>query len=146
MIENELQAALGKLISNVMVIGDKRKFLTCILTLSVKPNPEAPPQTYPLSNRLSGDALEIVKSLGSKAETVEDAQKDPLINNYIKQKIGEANKNAISNAHCVQKYIIAPKDFTIEGDELTPTLKLKRKIVLEKYKNEIEEMYIDTNN
>jgi len=146
LIENELQAALGKLISNVMVIGDKRKFLTCILTLSVKPNPEAPPQTYPLSNRLSGDALEIVKSLGSKAETVEDAQKDPLINNYIKQKIGEANKNAISNAHCVQKYIIAPKDFTIEGDELTPTLKLKRKIVLEKYKNEIEEMYIDTNN
>lgn len=42
--------------------------------------------------------------------------------------------------------MIAPKDFTIEENELTPTMKLKRRIVIEKYNGEIEKMYQNTEN
>ena len=41
----------------------------------------------------------------------------------------------------LQKFRIVPVDFSVAGGELTPTLKLKRKIVLEKYAGLVEEMY-----
>ena len=41
----------------------------------------------------------------------------------------------------LQKFIILPVDFSISGGELTPTMKLKRKTVTEKYSNFIEELY-----
>lgn len=53
----------------------------------------------------------------------------------------EANKKALSRAQKVQNYYLMPNDFSIDNGCLTPTLKLKRKVVLQKYKNEIESMY-----
>jgi long-chain acyl-CoA synthetase len=41
----------------------------------------------------------------------------------------------------VKKFKILLKDFSVEGGELTPTMKVKRKVVTEKYKKEIEELY-----
>lgn len=52
-----------------------------------------------------------------------------------------ANQKAISNAQKVQKYVILKNDFTVETGELTPTLKVKRKIVNQKYETEINSMY-----
>jgi long-subunit acyl-CoA synthetase (AMP-forming) len=42
---------------------------------------------------------------------------------------------------CVRKFIVLPKEFSIPGGELGPTLKLKRYLVAEMYQKEIDEMY-----
>lgn len=49
----------------------------------------------------------------------------------------------ISRAQNIRKWILIPGDFTVDGGELTPTLKLKRKVVEKKWANEIERMYQD---
>jgi long-subunit acyl-CoA synthetase (AMP-forming) len=49
----------------------------------------------------------------------------------------EANKKSISSAQKVQKVIILPRDFSIQDDTLTSTMKLKRAVVSRVYQNEI---------
>ena len=41
----------------------------------------------------------------------------------------------------MKKFRVLPTEFTVEGGELTPTMKVKRKVVTEKYKKEIEQLY-----
>ena len=55
--------------------------------------------------------------------------------------LARANKNAISRAQNVQKWAILPRDFTQEGGELTPTMKLRRKVVLEMYPDVVGQLY-----
>jgi long-chain acyl-CoA synthetase len=43
----------------------------------------------------------------------------------------------------VKKFIIAPTDFTQENGELTPTLKVKRKVIIQKYQAQLEQLYAD---
>lgn len=50
---------------------------------------------------------------------------------------------AISKAQTVRKWLILPNDFSIEGGELTPTMKLKRGEVMKKYPGEVDQLYID---
>ena len=59
----------------------------------------------------------------------------------IEQGLGEVNKKAISNAQKVQKFTILPAEFSVDGGELTPTLKMKRKIISQKYEGQINAMY-----
>jgi len=46
----------------------------------------------------------------------------------------------------IKKFVLLPRDFSIEGGELTPTMKLKRKVIYEKYKERIEGLYLDSSN
>ena len=47
----------------------------------------------------------------------------------------------LARVQAVKKFKVIPKDFTVEGGELTPTMKVKRKVVTEKYKKEIDQLY-----
>ena len=143
-IEGEIKKELPDIISNIMVVGEQRKFLTCLITLKVKPDPE----TLAPTDILEDDAREWVKEVsGEDVETVQQVLKLLEWDKWgkmamaIDEGIERANKRAVSRAAMVQKWTIVPREFSVSGGELSPSLKLKRFEVMEMYKNEITEMY-----
>ena len=74
---------------------------------------------------------------------MEDALKCPKLRAIIEDGIKKANEKAISNAQKIIKFTILPVEFSVEQGTLTPTLKLKRKIINDLFSKEIENMYID---
>ncbi|CAD8081672.1 unnamed protein product [Paramecium primaurelia] len=137
LIENEFKKTIP-IISNCMVIGDKRKYLSILLTLKHQLKPDGTP-----TDQLHSDVIQIFKELGSNAMNLEEAKKDPIISNYLQKLVDDANTRVISKAQYIRKWTLIPSDFSVDGGELTPTLKLKRRVVEQKWINEIEKMYQD---
>ncbi|XP_063598526.1 long-chain-fatty-acid--CoA ligase ACSBG2-like isoform X2 [Penaeus indicus] len=137
-IEDNLKAELPSL-SNSMLIGDKRKFLSVLLTLKTNMNLDS---GEPLDT-LSPACIEWCRSVGSSANTIQDilAGPDANVMRAIQEAIDRANKLAPSNAQRIQKWTVLPKDFSLPGGELGPTMKLKRPVVLQKYSETIERFY-----
>ena len=125
-----------KILSACMVVGDNQKYLTMLMTLRCKIDEESKP-----TDELDAMALSVLQSLGSTATTATEARDDPKVIAYIEDAIKKTNGHAISRAAVVQKFRILPVDFSISGGELTPTMKLKRRVVLEKYTDLVEDMY-----
>ncbi|XP_058854583.1 long-chain-fatty-acid--CoA ligase ACSBG1-like isoform X1 [Acipenser ruthenus] len=128
------------IISNAMLVGDKRKFLSMLLTLKCVCNPETAEPT----DELSLEAIAFCQQVGSQATKVSDiiGGKDRAVYQAIQEGIARVNRKAISNAQRIQKWTVLGKDFSILGGELGPTMKLRRQSVLEMYSNEIESFYI----
>ena len=72
-----------------------------------------------------------------------EAAKDPLWTKYLDDGMKAANKKTTSNAQIVQKWKLLPCDFSEKTGELTPTMKLKRSVVAEKYSALIEILYAE---
>mmetsp|Transcript_24945 Transcript_24945/g.34928 ORF Transcript_24945/g.34928 Transcript_24945/m.34928 type:complete len:654 (+) Transcript_24945:87-2048(+) len=141
-IENEILKEIGSVVSNVIVIGDRKKFLSAIVTLKAVPKKEVASQhEYPFTDELDKSVIATFAQLGTDVTTVSAAAKDPKVKQFIHEGIAKANKRAISNAQVIQKFFIASEDFTLETGELTPTMKLKRRVVVDKYNTQIEELY-----
>ncbi|XP_078530596.1 long-chain-fatty-acid--CoA ligase ACSBG2-like isoform X2 [Lissotriton helveticus] len=137
-IENAVKKELP-IISNAMLVGDWRKFLSMLLTLkcTVDPVTEEP------QDILTTEAVHFCQQLGSGATRVSEVvrTKDPIIYDAIQKAMKRVNLKALSNAQKVQKWTILEKDFSVAGGELGPTLKLRRSVVMMKYKECIEELY-----
>lgn len=125
--------------SNAILIGDKRKFLTCFLTFKtvVDASTDAPTKT------LSPSAVAWCADVGSSAKTMDDVLRRPDVNimRAIQKGMDSANAMATSNACRIQKWTILPVDVSIPGGELGPTLKLKRFAFNKKYMNAIDRFY-----
>ncbi|KAG6956252.1 hypothetical protein JG687_00010710 [Phytophthora cactorum] len=134
-IEDTIKEELP-LLSNVMVIGDRRKFLSALFTLRVTVDKEGQP-----TDTLDEKALHVMKEIGSSATTVAEARADEKVKAYLDAGLKRANGRATSRAQNLAKYAVLDHDFSINGNELTPTLKLKRKVVYEKYESVIESLY-----
>jgi long-chain acyl-CoA synthetase len=119
-IENLLKA--DPFISQVMVHGDRRPYPVALITL----NPEELAKFAREQGVLTTDAAALVRH--------------PRIVERVSRTVEEKNTNLQSYAK-IKKFSILPIDFTLEGGELTPTLKVKRKVVSEKYKKELEGLY-----
>jgi long-chain-fatty-acid--CoA ligase ACSBG len=140
-IEDEIKKRIGAIVSNIMVVGDRKKFLSALITLRTIPKSNPVEGQYPLTENLHPDVVSLLRSLGSTSTTVFQAQQDPLLRQYLEIGINTANKSVTSNAQQVRKFEILSEDFTLENDLLTPSLKLKRRNVLAKYSALIDKMY-----
>jgi len=131
-IEDEMKR-LCPFISNCMMVGDKRKFNVMLITL------KAVGATGELAGTVNLDGA--AKDWG---KTIEDACKNQKFVDFVTKAIKDTNKNGDvcpSNAAATQKFTVLPMDFSVENDELTATLKLKRSVVDAKYANIIDAMY-----
>ena len=137
-IEDDLKSELVDIVSHLMVVGDKRKHLAVILTLKTVLDEKNQP-----TDTLSEEVKAWLQSLGSTANTARELieEDNEEVKEFIRAAIKRSNSRSVSNASRVQKFMFAPTDFSLAGGELTPTLKIKRHFVTEKYEKEIEEMY-----
>ncbi|XP_055388941.1 very long-chain-fatty-acid--CoA ligase bubblegum [Condylostylus longicornis] len=138
-VEDLIKAELPG-ISNAMLVGDRKKFLTILLTIKT----EIDPIDMSPKDELTTEALLWMKELGVEHRTVKeilDAGPCPRVWKSITDGIARANQHAISNAQKVQKFAILPHDFSIPTGELGPTLKLKRSHVAKMYEEVIESFY-----
>ena len=136
-IEDNIKNELPEIISNAVIIGDKQKFLTCLISLKCNVDPNGIPLTT-----LTPEAKKWCSQIVSESpETIIDFENNDKLQNAIKEGIERANDKAIANPHKVQKFHILPIDFSMPGGELGPTLKLKRHFVHKKYSDAIENLY-----
>jgi len=137
-IEEDIKAELVDIVSHGMVLGDQKKHLAIILTLKTVLDSKNQP-----TDNLHPDVKEWLQTMGSSAETSQEliAEDNADVKEYIMNALKRSNSRCVSNAQKVHKFMFAPTDFSLAGGELTPTLKIKRHFVLEKYATEIEEMY-----
>lgn len=119
-IENMFLAS--KYIEQFVLIGDRRMFLSALIV----PDYEAL-EEYADANRIQ---------YNSKEELVNMKQ----IYELLEKDLGRFQKN-LANYERVRKFAILDKPFSIENGEMTPSLKLKRKVIEERYNNLIEDMY-----
>jgi long-chain acyl-CoA synthetase len=120
-LEDRLRA--HALISQAMVVGDNQPFIACLITI----DPEAFPD-WKKANAKPDEA------------TVDDLREDGDLVTTIQAAVDDANK-AVSHAEAIRKFRILPVDFTEEGGQLTPTLKLKRNVVAKEFGSDIDALY-----
>jgi long-chain acyl-CoA synthetase len=119
-IENLLKA--DPFVSQAMVYGDRRPFPVALITL----NPE--------------ELQKFAREEGIVASDPAVLVKHPRIVERVGRTVEEKNSQLQSYAK-IKKFAVLPVDFSQEGGELTPTLKIKRKIIVEKHRQVLEELY-----
>jgi long-chain acyl-CoA synthetase len=120
----KLETVLGNhpLISKACMVGDGRKFLAMIIAID---HEEAPAWA---------------EAHGLVYEDLAAFSKLPEVRAEVERAVEEAN-HGVSSVEQVKKWIIVPDEWTPDSGEVTPSLKLKRKVVLDKYSEDIEGLY-----
>ena len=119
-LEGKLKAI--PIVNQAVVIGDRRKYMTAIFTLD--------------PDKIQAE----IAAAGSPAKNMEEAAKCEKFKAHLAKQVEEVN-NTLARVQTIKKFTIMPEEFTTEGGELTPTMKLKRRIINEKYADAIESMY-----
>ena len=120
-LEDRLRA--NWLVSQCMVVGDAKPFIACLVTID--------PESFPAWKKQAGKPDDA---------TVADLVEDPDLVAVIQGAVDEANK-AVSHAEAIKKFRILGVDWTEEGGQMTPSLKLKRNVVMQEFAADVEALY-----
>jgi long-chain acyl-CoA synthetase len=118
----EGQLIQSRYIEHAMVIGDKRKYCCAVIV----------PAFETLNSWIQENELSF--------DTPGDMVASPEVRELLRNEIDAVNQN-LASYETIKDFVVSPQVFSIETGELTPSLKVKRKVVLEKFKNEIERLY-----
>ncbi len=119
-IEGRLREIEG--VGHAVLVGEQRNFVAALLTL----DPVALPT--------------LAQRLGSPAQDLAQASRCPIVRAFLSREVERVN-GALARFESVRKFEVLPTEFSVDGGELTPTLKLKRKVVRQKFAARIEEIY-----
>ena len=109
----------NRLINEAVVIGDRRKFLSALVTI---------------------DEEALVSFASESGKAIEVPHEDEAVKEEIERAFRNVNKD-LAQVEKIKKWTILPRNLSIEDGELTPTLKVKRRVVNEHFADEIEAMY-----
>ncbi len=114
MLEGELKSI--PVVNQAVVVGDAKKYLGALLTL---------------------DSEKVKRHVGIDIESGQDSA---ALKDYLQKEIDRVNSK-LAQVQTIKRWAVIPGEFTIEGGELTPTMKIKRKVIREKYAKEIDGLY-----
>ena len=110
------------LVGQACVIGDRRPYVTALIVLDHEVAPAW------------------AQRRGIDRTTVAELAQHPQVREEIEKAVETTNQH-VSHVEAIKRFTILPAEWTAESEELTPTLKLKRRVINEKYAAEIERMY-----
>jgi long-subunit acyl-CoA synthetase (AMP-forming) len=120
-IESRLREILG--VGHAVVVGEQRNYVGALLTLD------------------AGKLPALAKRAGSAAKTIAEGACCPRIRAFLESEIERVNR-LFARFENVRRFSVLPAEFSIDGGELTPTLKIKRRIVYQKHGPVIDELYL----
>ena len=121
-VENFIKSSLY--IEQVMVVGAEKKFPAALIVPSF------------------ANLQEWCKLHNITVNSNEEMIKHPKVIQKIQEEVNKANES-LAQFEKVKKFVLLPKEWTVESGELTPSLKMKRRVILENYKDLIESLYIE---
>ncbi|MEN0058301.1 MAG: long-chain fatty acid--CoA ligase [Bdellovibrio sp.] len=113
---------LSPYIANVLIHGDQKKYIVALVTL---------------------DRPTVLKAAKEKNLDTSDwpaLLHTPFVQDLIRKAVAETNSQ-LASYESIKRYLILPVEFTVEGGELTPSMKVKRKVLDQRYKKEITALY-----
>ncbi|RKT18361.1 long-chain acyl-CoA synthetase [Streptomyces sp. 1114.5] len=120
-IEDRIRA--HALVGEVMVVGDRKPFVACLITID--------PDFFPKWKELNGKSADA---------TIADLAQDPELLAALQSAVDDGNA-AVSHAEAVKKFRLLDVEFSEDNGYLTPSLKLKRNVVLKDFAADIEALY-----
>ena len=121
-VEREITSS--KFVEQAVVLGDRRKYLTTIIVPAV--------DIIIKWGKLQDPPIEF--------KDYDDVAASEIVHKLLKEEL-DAHQQDLARYEQIKYFFIAPQPFTIETGELTASMKLKRNVVLEKYKDDIDKMY-----
>jgi len=109
-------------VSQAVAIGDRRPYVVALLAVD--------------PTRVAAEA----ERFGSPARTPEEAARCPIFKAHVEKQVEEINKS-LARYESIKKIALLPQELSVETGELTPTLKLKRRVILERHKDAIDALY-----
>jgi long-chain acyl-CoA synthetase len=110
------------LIGQACVVGDKKPYVAALVVLDGETGPAWASQN------------------GLEFASIAEFAREPRVAAEIQRAVDDANQH-LAQAERIKRFTILPTEWTVDSEELTPTLKLKRRVIHEKYAEEIESMY-----
>ena len=122
-IENKLKES--PFIEQVMVVGAEKKFVGALIVPS------------------ASNLKDWARQQGINTTSLKELFRDPKVNHLYKDLVESFNKY-FSHVEQVKKFELLPDEWSVETGEMTPKLSLKRKVIMEKYRDAIERIYHET--
>jgi long-chain acyl-CoA synthetase len=120
LVEYELQR--HPLIGQALAVGDRRNYVTALLVLD--------PETTPPWARAHGIAFDSLADLAVHPEVIAEVERG----------VAAANSN-LSRPERVRRFTLLPAEWTVQSGELTPSMKRRRRVIIDRYAKEIDELY-----
>ena len=110
-------------VGQVVVVGDRKPYLCALVTL----DPE--------------NLDEVTSAAGVTGDSLEVLAKNPKVSEYLQNRVEADCNSQVARYQTIKKIKVLPVEFSVDGNELTPTMKVKRNVVNDKYADDIAALY-----